>query len=303
MLQQFSSLGSLLPSFLPLFLATALAAQVEKTGPKATFENVAYGDHANQILDLWQAEVDEPAPLVVYIHGGGFTGGSHDKVSYAKIQRYLDANIHFASVEYRFLKHAYFPAPHEDVVSALQFIRSKADDWGLDKSRIAASGGSAGAQLAAYLAWGDDLADPENDDPIKRESTKLKAVALNGAQSTLDFDWWVDNIPGYRLEFHSGRRSDEYSKVEERAILNEISIINHIDEGDPPTFMSYWMTPSSEIPNNLRRARGWIIHHVNFGLALEEKLLQSDVEVVLKYPGASPKFSSDVDFLLHHLKK
>ena len=86
-------------------------------------------------------------------------------------------------------------------------------------------------------------------------------------------------------------------------IFNEISIINHIDEGDPPPFMSYWMTPSSEIPNNLRRARGWIIHHVNFGLALEEKLLQSDVEVVLKYPGASPKFSSDVDFLLHHLKK
>ena len=122
--RQVSSLCSILSSFFPLLLATALAAQVEKTGPKATFENVAYGGHANQILDFWQAKVDEPAPLVVYIHGGGFTGGSHDKVSYAKIQRYLDANIHFASVEYRFLKHANFPAPHEDVVSALQFIRS-----------------------------------------------------------------------------------------------------------------------------------------------------------------------------------
>ena len=67
MLRQVYSMGSILFSFLPLYLATALVAQVEKTGPKATFENVAYGDHANQILDLWQAEVDEPAPLVVYI--------------------------------------------------------------------------------------------------------------------------------------------------------------------------------------------------------------------------------------------
>ena len=105
----------------------------------------------------------------------------------------------------------------------------------------------------------------------------------------------------YRLEF-GGRRSDEYSKVEERAILNEISIINHIDEGDFSTFMSYWMAPSSEIPNNLRRARDGLSIMLIW-LALEEKLLQSGVEVVLKYPGVSPKFSSDVDFLLHHLKK
>ncbi len=303
MLQQFSSLVSVLFTFLPLYLATALAAQVEKTGPKATFENVAYGDHSNQILDIWQAEVDEPAPLVVYIHGGGFTGGSHDKVSYAKIQRYLDANIHFASLEYRNLKQAYFPAPHEDVASALQFIRSRADQWRLDKSRIAASGGSAGAQLAAYLAWGDDLANPRSDNPRERESTKLIAVAINGGQSNLDTEWWVDNIPGFRREFHNHYYPKDVSQIEIRAIVNELSIINHIDGGDPPTFMSYGMSPSSQIPNNLKRAKGWIIHHVNFGLALEEKLLQSGVEVVLKYPGASPKFSSDVDFLLHHLKK
>ena len=303
MLRQVYSMGSILFSFLPLYLATALEAQVEKTGPKATFENVAYGDHANQILDIWQAEVDEPAPLVVYIHGGGFTGGSHDKVSYAKIQRYLDANIHFASLEYRNLKQAYFPAPHEDVASALQFIRSRADQWRLDKSRIAASGGSAGAQLAAYLAWGDDLANPRSDNPRERESTKLIAVAINGGQSNLDTEWWVDNIPGFRREFHNHYYPKDVSQIEIRAIVNELSIINHIDGGDPPTFMSYGMSPSSQIPNNLKRAKGWIIHHVNFGLALEEKLLQSGVEVVLKYPGASPKFSSDVDFLLHHLKK
>ena len=288
---------------LTLLPGTKVSAQDERTGPKATFENVAYGDHPKQILDFWQAEGKGIAPLVIFIHGGGFTGGSHDKVPYPKLQRYLDANIHFASLEYRNLKQAYFPAPHEDVASALQFIRSRADQWRLDKSRIAATGGSAGAQLAAYLAWGDDLANPRSDNPRERESTKLIAVAINGGQSNLDTEWWVDNIPGFRREFHNHYYPKGVSQIEIRAIVSELSIINHIDGGDPPTFMSYGMAPSSQIPNNLKQARGWIIHHVNFGLALEEKLLQSGVEAVLKYPGASPKFSSDVDFLLHHLKK
>ena len=271
--------------------------------PERTHENVSYGDHPNQIIDFWKADVDGPAPLVIYIHGGGFTGGSHDKVSAKKIQRYLDAGIHHASVEYRFLKHARFPAPHEDAVRALQFIRSKAEDWGIDKSRIAAYGGSAGAQLVAYLAWGDDYADPDSEDPIARESSRLTAVAPLAGQSTLDMDWWVENIPGYKRDFHGKGDTGDLSKIEMRAIRNEISIINLISSDDPPTFMSYNMKPDDQIPDNPRLARGWIIHHVNFGIIMEEKLRNAGVEVHLKYPQIQLPFDDDVSFLIHHLKK
>lgn len=271
--------------------------------PPITHENVSYGDHSNHVIDFWKADVDGPAPLVVFIHGGGFAAGSHDKVQGKKIQQYIDAGIHHASVEYRFLKHARFPAPHEDCVRALQFLRSKADEWGIDKKRIAAYGGSAGAQLVAYLAWADDFADPVSDDPISRESSRLTAVAPRGGQSTLDMNWWVENIPGYNRAFHGNRTAEDLSAVEMRAIRNEISIINHISSDDPPTFMSYGMNPDDPMPKHPKRARGWSIHHVNFGIVMEEKLRREGVEAFLKFPQAQVPFEDDAAFLIHHLKK
>lgn len=278
-------------------------AQQDAPGPVKTFDDVSYGDHPNQVIDFWKADVEEPAPLVVYIHGGGFRGGSHEKVDGKVIQRYLDAGIHHASVEYRFIKHARLPAPHEDAVRALQFIRSKADEWGIDKNRIAAYGGSAGAQLVAYLAWGDDFADPDSDDPVERESSRLQAVAPLRGQSTMDFDWWVKNIPGYKRAYHGRADPEDYSFIEVRALLNELSIINHISPDDPPTFMSYNMKPEDQVPDDPKRARGWSIHHVNFGFALEEKLRREGVEVLLKYPQVELPYESEVEFLIHHLKK
>ena len=280
-------------------------AQQKEALPPITHENVSYGDHPNQVIDFRKAKVNKPAPLIVFIHGGGFTGGSHDKVNGKVIQQCLDAGIHHASIEYRFLKHADFPAPHEDSIRALQFIRSKAKDWGIDKNRIAGYGGSAGAQLVAYLAWGDDFANSKSNDPISRESSRLKAVALSGGQSTLDLNWWVENIPGYNRGFHSKKenRRQDLSFVEKRALINEISIINHITSDDPPTFMKYGMNPEDPIPGNLKRARGWIIHHVNFGIAMEKKLKLKGVDVMLNYPNAKTQFKDQISFLIHHLKK
>ena len=294
----------LLSAFLAV-VSIALTAQAQqKTAiPAITYEDVSYGDHSNQVIDFRKADVEGRAPLVVFIHGGGFRAGSHDKVNGKLVRQYLDAGIHHASIEYRFLQHARFPAQHEDCVRALQFIRSKADDWGIDKNRIAGYGGSAGAQLVAYLAWGDDFADPDSDDPISRESSRLKAVAPVGGQSTLDMDWWVDNIPGYKRAFHGKGNPGDLTTVEQRAIRHEISIINHISSDDPPTFMSYGMKPDAAIPSDPKRARGWSIHHVNFGIVMKKKLKQEGVEAYLKYPQAQLPFKDGTAFLIHHLKK
>ena len=77
-------------------------------------------------------------------------------------------------------------APLHDAARALQFVRSKADEWNIDKTRIAAAGSSAGACSSLWLLYHDDLADPESDDPIARESTRLYCAAVNNAQTTLD---------------------------------------------------------------------------------------------------------------------
>jgi hypothetical protein len=292
----------LLPLLSSLLLSSVASSQSRPAPPPITHENVAYGDHANQIMDVILADVSGPAPAVIYIHGGGFTSGSHDRVSAAKIKRYLDAGIHHISVEYRFLKHAPFPAPHEDAIRAIQFIRNHADEWGIDKDRIAAYGGSAGAQLVAYLAWSEDFADPDSDDPIARESTRLKAVAPLAGQSTVDLGWWVENIPGYDKP-HRDIDSSESDPITTRGLIRELSIINHITSDDPPSFMSYGMKPDDQVPDDPKKANGWKIHHVNFGIAMEEKLRLAGVEVILKYPLLTLPFDNDVDFLIHHLNR
>src|SRR5207247_1560778 len=97
------------------------------------------------------------------------------------------------SINYRFVSEAAAAGikppvqwPLHDAARALQFVRSKADEWNLDKSRIAASGSSAGACSALWLAFHDDLADPKSSDPTGRESTRLFCAAVVRAQTSLD---------------------------------------------------------------------------------------------------------------------
>ena len=119
----------------------------------------------------------------------------------------------------------------------------------------------------------------------------------------MDLNWWVENIPGYQRNYHGNKDAEsDLTNVEIRGLVKELSIINHISSDDPPTFMSYGMNPNASIPEDPKRARGWSIHHVKFGMVMEQRLKQEGVEVVLKYPNAQPAFTSDVPFLIHHFR-
>ena len=269
--------------------------------PAPTFADVPYGEHANQVLDFWQADSDEPEPLVVHIHGGGFARGSKSGVNSRMLSELLGAGIHVASVEYRFIQHDFLPAAHEDSARALQFLRSKADEWDIDPTRVGGLGGSAGAQLTGYLAFHDDMADPASDDPIAHESTRLTCVAPLHGQSTMDLDWWIENIPGYTkshrdpYDYFGTRDPDKMKRI-----VDEVSIINHITADDPPVYMLYRMPPDE--PYDDTKERGWAIHHVRFGEAMQARLEAVGVEAVLVYPGAQVDYSSTTDFLIRKLK-
>ena len=72
--------------------------------------------------------------------------------------------------------------PLHDAARALQFVRSKAGEWNIDKQRIGASGASAGACSSLWLAFHPDMADPNSSDPVTRESTRLWCAAVTVAQ-------------------------------------------------------------------------------------------------------------------------
>ena len=143
------------------------------------------------------AESKKPTPLAIYIHGGGFVAGDKEKVSRQILKQLLDAGISVASINYRYLSiDTPLPTSHHDSRRALQFMRSKAKEWNIDKSRVAAFGGSAGAQICMWLAYSDEMAKQKSKDPIERESTRLTCVVTMGGQTTNEIEFWKQMITG-----------------------------------------------------------------------------------------------------------
>ncbi|MEM6885508.1 MAG: alpha/beta hydrolase [Verrucomicrobiota bacterium] len=163
--------------------------------PTPTFQNIRYGEYERNVLDFWKAESEQPTPLVIVIHGGGWCVGSKEKLHEIIDPKPLLKNgISVAAINYRLIGWKMkdlkvtprVKAPMHDAALAVQFLRSKAEEWNINKELVAATGASAGACTSLWLAYHDDLADPLNDNPVKHESTRLFCVAAKGAQTTLD---------------------------------------------------------------------------------------------------------------------
>lgn len=306
-------------SGLLLVIAAPLAAGQEKKAdpqPKPTMTNVAYGKHEQQVLDFWKAESKQPTPLLFFIHGGGWVAGNR---SLGDVDKYLAAGISVVSIEYRFIHHAIEAGikppvkwPLHDAARALQFVRSKAGEWNIDKTRIAASGGSAGACSSLWLALHDDLADPKSDDPIAKESTRLFCAAVTGAQTTLDpkqMKEWTPNsrYGGHAFGFYPDPKDrktrdtqfPQFLAARESILpwIKEYSPFEHVSADDPPIYMIYGGAPA------LGKDEKDPTHTANFGVKLQEKLQSVRVACELVYPGAPDiKHTTIREYLIDKLK-
>lgn len=277
--------------------------------PNPTHYDVAYGPHPKQRIHFWQAESDDPAPLVLFIHGGGWMGGSRLSGLTGDLNDFLDAGISVASVEYRFIPEATadgmvppVKGPLHDAARALQLVRSKAREWNIDKERIGASGGSAGACSSLWLAFHPDLADPDSDDPVARESTRLWCAAVSGAQTTLDPKQMREWTPNSRYGGHAfGLRSFEQFLAKRDEIepwIREFSPYANVSEDDPPVYLFYRRPP------RLGEEEEDPTHTANFGVKLEEHCRDHGVECELFYPGApGVTHESSTDYLIARLKE
>lgn len=93
-----------------------------------------------------------PAPAVLFFHGGGFTAGDLDSEHGLAVRTANDADCIVVSVDYRLAPEHPFPAAINDGWDTLQWMVAEAEHLGIDTSRIAVAGGSAGANLAAGIA-------------------------------------------------------------------------------------------------------------------------------------------------------
>ncbi|OYW48581.1 MAG: esterase [Novosphingobium sp. 28-62-57] len=115
-------------------------------------QTLSYGSDPAQVLDLWVPKGAKAAPLVLYVHGGGWKRGSKDTAMGNALPGHLVGQGYaFASINYRLVPQATVEQQASDVAQALAFVLGKAADMGIDRSRVVITGHSAGAHLVALV--------------------------------------------------------------------------------------------------------------------------------------------------------
>ncbi|NQZ44645.1 MAG: alpha/beta hydrolase [Flavobacteriaceae bacterium] len=178
---------------------------IDLQGAEAQFAaDVSYDIHDLTKFDIFLPTATAPTPLVVFIHGGGFTSsdktflynGEYDDA----VITLLNQGIAVATLNYRLIV-----AGDQDGVlkslndsrRGLQYLRYIHNEINIDKENILLFGASAGAATALWLATNDDFGDADNNDPVLRESTRVKGIALNATQSSLDIETrWMGDVFG-----------------------------------------------------------------------------------------------------------
>lgn len=271
-----------------------------------THADVAYGEHEKQKFDLWLAESkdDAPTPLVIFIHGGGFRGG--DKRVNGPPPAYINAGISYASINYRLSDVGPYPIMMHDGARCLQTIRHRAEEWNIDPEKIVCYGGSAGAGISLWLAFHDDLADPDSEDPIARQSTRILAAGTSNGQSTYDmrtFRKWFDT-PNLRIHealipFYGLENRDDWDRPEIHAMMEDASSITHLTKDDPPVYMQYGR---GDVPVDETTEAGVWVHHVRLGLKLKEAMEELGLECHVRSPDhTEQKYRTMEEFMIAKL--
>ena len=119
-----------------------------------TIKNIEYKSINGRSLqmDIYKPiGLTKPAPLLVFIHGGGWRGG--DRADYlVYLTHFVKLGYITATVSYRFLKEAPYPACVDDILDARDFLYQNGEKYNYDPDRICLIGGSAGSHLAMLAA-------------------------------------------------------------------------------------------------------------------------------------------------------
>ena len=165
--------------------------------PAATVDRRIPGPAGDVPIRVYVPEASEPLPVVVYFHGGGWVIGdirTHDATC-QQLATSVPAAV--VSVGYRLAPEHPYPAPVEDCLAATRWVYGHARDLGVDGSRLAVAGDSAGGNLAALVSL---LARDEGRPPIAFQLLIYPATDL-----TCSFASYVENGKGYLLTSESVR--------------------------------------------------------------------------------------------------
>ncbi|MCM3612092.1 alpha/beta hydrolase [Planococcus sp. MERTA32b] len=259
--------------------------------------DLIYEESSGAILDIYIPEtLDETVPVILWIHGGGYVGGSKDsRRDYAMTlahDGYLVANM-----DYGLAPEQLYPGPVFQVNAALEYLQEHAADFGGDMDRIFIGGDSAGAQIASQLSAlisNEGLAASMGLTPSV-ESEKLRGALLFCGlyNMTTVSDTGFPNID-YFLNTYTGTAAFENFRD-----LEELSTVRHITADFPDTFISVGdgdpLAPQSVELANMIRSQGTAVETMFFEGS--GKNLQHEFQYALDTLDGQETLSRTLDFL------
>lgn len=190
----------------------------EASVPDTTLE---YGDDPRQIIHFYNTESAD-APLILFIHGGGWTFGNPLSTIHYKADHFTSTGYAFASVGYRLVPDVRVEDQANDIVTAIAHLQDSAANLGFDVDRIVLMGHSAGAHLAALTATDERVSGPVLD-------AIAGVVLLDGAGYDVPRQMASDdtNYPELYLQAFG----------EDRARQHLLSPLTHVGGRDAPDWL------------------------------------------------------------------
>jgi hypothetical protein len=225
-----------------------------------------------------------------------------------------EAGMSLASVNYRLSGTDGYPAAMEDGARAIQFLRYKVPEYGLDPERFAGGGCSAGAGIIFWAGFRQDLADRSSTDAVKRQSTQLKCIASNEAQTSYDPNFIKEHISGEAYKHEALQKffrvtPDQFGDPEAKRKFKASAALTYVSSQIPPVGLWYFradlpMTPSLSANDG--------IHHPKFGFLLKEEMgklgipcmvrTKDDLPAGLDYPEVESRFLREqIDFVKQYI--
>lgn len=173
-------------------LGFCVAASGQPARPQVPPETVVHkdlvyvqGGHERQKLDLYIPREGTNLPLVIYIHGGAWLGGSKD---WGAPLQFLKDGYAVASINYRLSQHAIFPAQIQDCKAAVRWLRAHAGQYRLNAQRFAVMGESAGGHLAALVGTSGQIKDFDVGENLDVSCTVQAVVDYFGPTDLLQIE-------------------------------------------------------------------------------------------------------------------
>jgi pimeloyl-ACP methyl ester carboxylesterase len=288
--------------------------------PAYFLKDIAYGTDPNHKLDVFlpKAQFDNgtAVPLVIYIHGGGFTSGSKESIygtdnspgGRVTINALLANQIAFISINYPLLVANDTEGVKKSLNGskrALQYIRRYANSLKIIPNKIIVMGSSAGASTALWLAFHDDMKNPTSADLTETISTRVLAAIATETQSTLDVVKWESIFSSYNISLNSfssvitslfgiSRLEDLY---EPQTVLyrQDVDLLGLMDSSDPEVWVQN--KNRAEIPKSINI----LYHHPYHAKALRDQALLVNLPGVFNIPELGindPSQESVLNFIL-----